>query len=461
METIIVEGKYVATIDPTRRIIQDGAVVIENDKIIDVGKSHDMRRKHKGDRILEGPHHMVMPGFVDVHTHLFQCLSRGFGENLTSEEWLFKCTLGMAKCMKREDFMWAAKLNTLEMIKSGTTNFADSHFIHIDKQSIDNIVKGVLKTGIRATIVRSTQNRYQPEEFLEDIGTAKRETRRVYDQYNGAEGRITVVPEILTVIEADEEFIIEMKALALELGNGLHMHVAEHWDEYVYIKNKISSGLGEIEYIDKLGLLNDKFLMAHVVWATPKEILLIKKADAKVAHNAVTNQRGNDGVAPVPLMRTLGITVGIGCDGASSNNDQDMIKAMKMCAMMHKLHNCNSAIIDAEDVVEMATIDGARALRMGDKVGSIEMGKKADLIVIDLKKPHLTPCARPISNLVYSANGSDVVTTIVDGKIIMENRVVKTVDEEEIIEKASSITKRLVEESGINVFAARDRFKVC
>jgi 5-methylthioadenosine/S-adenosylhomocysteine deaminase len=363
--------------------------------------------------------------------------------------------------MKREDFMWAAKLNTLEMIKSGTTNFADSHFIHIDKQSIDNIVKGVLKTGIRATIVRSTQNRYQPEEFLEDIGTAKRETRRVYDQYNGAEGRITVVPEILTVIEADEEFIIEMKALALELGNGLHMHVAEHWDEYVYIKNKISSGLGEIEYIDKLGLLNDKFLMAHVVWATPKEILLIKKADAKVAHNAVTNQRGNDGVAPVPLMRTLGITVGIGCDGASSNNDQDMIKAMKMCAMMHKLHNCNSAIIDAEDVVEMATIDGARALRMGDKVGSIEMGKKADLIVIDLKKPHLTPCARPISNLVYSANGSDVVTTIVDGKIIMENRVVKTVDEEEIIEKASSITKRLVEESGINVFAARDRFKVC
>lgn len=458
MESIIVEGKYIVTMDSKRRIIEDGAVVIEGNTIIDLGKSTEMKKNYSADRILGGKKSMVIPGFVDVHSHAFQCLFRGLGDDMPVEEWVDKSVFPMSKHASKEDFYWAAKLNALEMIKSGTTTFADSHYIHIDKKSIDKIADGTLESGLRALIVRATQNTFDPKEFLEDISTAKKETKRVYKKYNGAKERITVVPEVLTPIEAEEEFLIEMKHLADELGNGLHMHVAETLDEYKMVRNR--TGMGEIEYLGSLGVLNKNLLMAHVIWASKREILSIKETDAKVAHNPVSNQYLADGFADVPLMRSLGITVGVGCDGASSNNDQDMIKAMKMCALMHKNYSLNASAITAEDVMEMATIDGAKALRIDDRVGSIEKGKRADLAVIDLEKPHLTPCPRPISNLVYSANGSDVVTTIVDGNVIMEERNVKTLNEEEIIEKIGGVTKKLIEESNLNELVSKGKFHI-
>jgi 5-methylthioadenosine/S-adenosylhomocysteine deaminase len=456
MESFIVEGKYLVTMDSERRVIENGAVVVEGNSIIDVGKSSEMKKTHSVDRVLGGRKCMIIPGFVDVHSHVFQCLLRGIGDDLPVEAWVDKSVFPMAKATTKEDFYWAAKLNALEMIKSGTTTFADSHYIHIDKHAIDRVADGTLESGIRSIMVRASQNAFDPAEFLEDVATAKKETRRIFAKYNGREGRMLVLPEILKPIEADENFIIEMKALADELGNGLHMHVAETLDELKLIKNR--TGLGEIEYLEKLGVLDSNLLMAHIVWASKKEILSIKRADAKIAHNPVSNQYLADGVADVPLMRSLGITVGIGCDGASSNNDQDMIKAMKMCALMHKNYTLDASVITAEDVMEMATIDGARALRMEDTIGSIERGKKADLAVIDLNKPHLTPCPRPISNLVYSANGSDVITTIVDGKILMEDRVVCSLDEQMILDRVDEITKDLIEKSGIQPLIDKGKF---
>jgi cytosine/adenosine deaminase-related metal-dependent hydrolase len=445
MEIIIVEGRYVVTMDNTRRIIENGAVALEDGKIIAVGKSEEIKRKYHADHIVGGKKNMVIPGLIDAHSHVFQCLFRGLGDDMPVEEWVEKSVFPLAKEMTKEDFYWASKLNALEMIKSGTTTFADSHYIHIDKESIDRVADGTLESGLRAMVVRTTQNAFDPQEFLEDIETAKRETRRVHKKYNGREGRITVVPEVLSPIEADKEFLVEMNHLANELRNGFHMHVAETLEEYKMIKSK--TGMGEIEYLEKLGILDKNLLMAHVIWVSSKEITLIKRANAKVAHNPVSNQYIADGVADIPLMHSLGITVGIGCDGASSNNNQDMIEAMKLCALLHKTHTLNASVITAEEVFEMATIEGARALRMDNIVGSIEIGKRADLTVIDLVKPHLTPCPRPLSNLVYSANGSDIVATIVDGKIVMENRIVKTLKEEEILEETEKIIWRLIRES--------------
>jgi len=344
------------------------------------------------------------------------------------------------------------------MVRSGTTTFADSHYIHKDKNSIDGIADGTLESGLRSLIVRATQNQFTPEEFLEDLTTAKNETKRVFNKYNDREGRMKVVPEVLSTLRADEEFILEMKHLADELGNGLHMHIAETLDRFKASKSKM--GMGEVGYLEKLGVLDDSMLMAHVIWIPTKEILSIKKADAKVAHNPVSNQYLADGYADIPLMRALDITVGIGCDGASSNNNQDMIAAMKLCALMHKTHTLNASVLTAEDVLEMATIEGAKALRMEDTIGSLEIGKRADLTVIDLEKPHLTPCPRPISNLVYSANGSDVVFTIVDGKILMEERRVKTLDEQRILEKTEEITTELIAKSDLGELVQKGEFKI-
>ncbi len=457
MADLIIAGKYVVTMDKRRRVIEDGAVVIEEGRIIALGKSQEMKTQYDADRVIEGKKYLVLPGLVDAHTHVFQCLGRGLGDDLPVEEWAEKSMYPLAKVMTRDEFYWAAKLNALEMIKSGTTTFADSHFIHIDKYSIDGIADGTLESGLRALIVRATQSR-SPEEFIEDIVTAKRETKRVFNKYNGREGRITVVPEVISFLRSDEEFILEMKQLADELGNGLHAHVSETLDRYKTIKSR--TGLGEIEYIEKLGILDKNLLMAHVIWVSSKEIVAIKKANAKVAHNPVSNQYLADGYADIPLMRALDITVGIGCDGASSNNNQDMIEAMKLCALMHKTHTLNASVLTAEDVLEMATIEGAKALRMEETIGSLEIGKRADFAVIDLEKPHLTPCPRPISNLVYSANGSDVVYTIVDGKILMEERSVTTLDEQRILEKTEEITTELIVKSNLSELVQKGEFNI-
>ena len=459
MADLIVVGRYIVTMDKVRRVIENGAVVIEHDRIIDLGKTREMKKNYDADRVIEGKKYMVLPGLVDAHTHVFQCLCRGLGDDMPVEEWVEKSIFPMSKVMTREEFYWAAKLNALEMIKSGTTTFADSHYIHIDKHSIDGIADGTLESGLRALIVRTTQNRFDPEEFLEDLTTAKNETKRVFNKYNGREGRITVVPEVLSPFEADEEFIREMKQVADELGNGFHMHVAETLDEYKIIKSQ--TDLGEIEYLEKLGVLDDTMLMAHVIWVSSKEIVAIKKADAKVAHNPVSNQYLADGYAEIPLMRDLGIAVGIGCDGASSNNNQDIIEAMKLCALLHKNYTLNASVLTAEDVLEMATIEGAKALRLEDQIGSIEIGKCADLTVIDLEKPHLTPCPRPISNLVYAANGSDVIYTIVNGNILLDDRTVTTLDEQRILEKTEVIATDLIDKSELGELVQKGDFKFC
>lgn len=448
MADLIIEGRYIVTMDEARQVIENGSVVIENGKIIDLGMTKEIKKKYDAERIIRGRKYMVLPGLIDVHSHLFLSFFRGLGGDLSIEQKVEKIYYPMARVMTREDFYWAAKLNTLEMIKSGTTTFADSHYIHIDKNSIDRTADGALESGLRALIVRSTQNKSAPDEFLEDLATAKKETKRVFTKYNGQEGRITVVPEVLSSLKADVDFLCEMKLLGDELGTGLHMHVMETLGRFKEIKSR--TGLGEIEYLEKLKVLDKNLLMAHVIWVSNKEIMAIKNANAKVAHNPVSNQFLADGYANVPLMRALGITVGIGCDGASSNTNQDMIEAMKLCALMHKNHTLNASVLTAEDLLEMATIEGAKALRLENQIGSIEPGKRADLVVIDLEKPHLTPCPRPISNLVYGANGSDVVCTIVDGNILMENRMVNTLDEQEILEKTEELTTKLIVNSDLN-----------
>ncbi len=445
--------------DGARRVIEHGSVVIDEGKIIALGKSNEMKKKYKANRIIEGKKYMVLPGLIDVHSHLFLSMFRGLGGDLPIEQKVEKLYYPMSRVMAREEFYWAAKLNTLEMIKSGTTTFADSHYIHIDKNSIDGTADGALESGLRALLVRSTQNRSAPDDFLEDLATAKKETKRVFTKYNGREGRIMVALEVLSSLNADEDFLCEMKRLADELGTSLHMHVMETLGRFKAIKSR--TGLGEIEYLEKLRVLDKNLLMAHVIWVSNKEIVAIKKADAKVAHNPVSNQFLADGYANVPLMRALGITVGIGCDGASSNTNQDMIEAMKLCALMHKNHTLNASVLTAKDLLEMATIEGAKALRLEDQIGSIELGKRADLVVIDLEKPHLTPCPRPISNFVYGANGSDVVFTIVDGKILMENRFVKTLDEQEILEKTDELNTELIANSDLGELVQKSEFKFC
>jgi len=187
MADLIVEGRYLVTMDKARRVIENGSVVIEDGRIIDLGKSKEMKKKYGADRIIAGKKYLVLPGLIDAHSHVFQCLCKGLGDDMPVEEWVEKSIFPMSKVMTREEFYWAAKLNALEMIKSGTTTFADSHYIHIDKNSIDGIADGTLESGLRALIVRATQNRFAPEEFLEDLATAKSETKRVFNKYNGSD----------------------------------------------------------------------------------------------------------------------------------------------------------------------------------------------------------------------------------------------------------------------------------
>jgi 5-methylthioadenosine/S-adenosylhomocysteine deaminase len=335
------------------------------------------------------------------------------------------------------------------MIKTGTTCFSDSFYVHIDKRSIDGVARAVKETGIRGVLGRASMDTGAvPAIFLEDVATIIKEVERVIAEWNGqADGRIVICPEALFSLFCTPELWYALGKIADEVKTGIHCHAAESLGEVQEMRRQ--QGKSVIEYLDYLGVLRPDLLIAHAVWVTDREVQMLKANDVKICHNPISNQYIADGVAPVPHMLTAGITVGLGVDGAASNNNQDMFQAMKGCALMHKVASLDATRITAEQVLEMATIQSAKALGMDDRIGSLEPGKRADLIIINLDgKPNLAPNLKPLSNLVYSATSGDVDTVLIDGKIVMEKRKVKTVNEAQVIDESNRVAWEIVRKAG-------------
>jgi 5-methylthioadenosine/S-adenosylhomocysteine deaminase len=352
-------------------------------------------------------------------------------------EWLEKKIWPIEQNLTADDCYAGALLGCLEMIKSGTTCFADQYFY------MEDVARAVEEAGLRGVLSRGIIELDDPEKREMTI----REGERLVKNCHGmANGRILTMFGPHSAYTCSPECLMQVKELAKKYRVGIHTHISEAQDEVDKIFKRY--GKRPVEHLDSIGFLGPEVLAAHCVWLTAREIEIFHRRGVKPVHNPVSNMKTASGVAPVPEMLGAGIPVALGTDGAASNNSLDMFREMKFAALLNKVHKLDPTVVPARAVLEMATINGAIALGLQGEIGSLEVGKKADVVLVDMKKPHLAPLHNVISHLVYSTVGSDVDTVIVDGEVLMREDRVLTLDEDEILERAQKASDDLLARGG-------------
>jgi cytosine/adenosine deaminase-related metal-dependent hydrolase len=446
----------IITVDSQRRIITDGAIAVRGDRIAALGKSAEVIAQFPEEERIDLKGKIVIPGLVDTHVHLAQALIRECADDLALIRWLCERVWVLQGNFTPEDGRASAALCIAEMLKSGTTTFIESMLA--GRYGFDGIAEVVRDSGIRACLSKivmdigtyATQQNAMHPGMIEDRETTMRETLAMYDRWNGkADGRIRVWFGPRTPGGVTPGLYREMVAEARKRGMGMTMHLAEVEADRRYLAE--TYGMTPVDFAESVGLLGPDVVLVHMVWLTQPEIVKLAATRTSVSHNPSSNSKLASGVCRVPQMLAAGVNVCLGCDGGPSNNAYDLIHEMKIAAIIHKAVTLDPLVVPAETVLEMATINGARAIGMADEIGSLEVGKKADLVVIRVDEPHMVPGINPISNLVYAATGADVTTVIIDGKIVVQDGQLVTMDETAIIAEARKRARALYERAGINI----------
>ena len=427
---ILVKDCFILSDD--RDLVDRGDIAIEGDHLIAVGTAGETPMGWQPEQIIDGSDHLCMPGLINCHTHVGMTLLRGYADDLSLMEWLETKIWPVEDRMTGEDVYWASLLAIIEMIKSGTTTFNDQYFY------MEDVARAVAETGIRAVLARGLAGIGQSAE------RGLEESRSLIERWQGgASGRITVWLGPHAPYTCPPEYLERVLQLAEEFQVGLHIHISETIDEVEQIKGQY--GKTPVKYLNDLGVFQFPVLAAHCVHLTDDDLALLADGRVAVAHNPESNMKLASGAAPVVAMRRAGIAVGLGTDGAASNNNLDMFEEMRSAALLQKLVNQDARALPSHEALMMATRDGARALGLENEVGVLKPGCKADLILVDLNQAHLCPRHKLVAQMVYSARGSDVDTVIIDGRLIMENRKMLTVDEEtvrnEVERRAERLTK--------------------
>lgn len=406
-----------------------GDIFVEGQEIKEIGPG--LADKYKNCQVLEGKDKIALPGLVNCHTHAAMTLLRGYADDLPLMEWLSQKIWPREAHLTEEDIYWGTMLSILEMIKSGTTAFADMYFY------MDQVARAVEETGIRAVLARGMIG------TVDKADLALKENREFVKNWNGkAEGRISCLLGPHAPYTCPPEYLKEVMALSDELGVGLHIHLAETEDEVRQIEEKY--GQRPVQLMDSLGLFEKRpVLAAHCVHLSPEEREILVRNRVGIAHNPESNMKLASGIAPLPQLLREGALVGLGTDGASSNNNLDLLEEMRTCALLHKVSSLDSTVLPALTVLEMAARNGSKVIGL-QGLGSLEPGKKADLILLDLNKPHLVPLHNPVANIVYAAQSSDISTVIINGKVVMKDRVVLTIDEERVLFEGEKRARDLV-----------------
>lgn len=419
---ILIKNGYVVSM---ARDIVKADLLIEDGRIAFIGNSDGI-----ADKIIDATNKVVMPGLINAHTHVPMSIFRGYSDELSLHEWLREKMWPIEDKMTAEDAYAASMLSGIEMIKSGTTTFNDMYFFE------DEIAKMAEKLGLRAILSRCIIGEG------EDMVKKAEEAEEFYNNWhNKADGRIKICVGLHAPNTCPPDTIKKGIQLADRLGTPIHIHYLETKDEIDYLSSKYLSTV--TEYLKKSGLFNYHVMLAHGVHINDIDIEVLKNISGGIIHNPISNMKLGSGFSTVSKLRRNGINVALGTDGQGSTNTLDMFEEIKLAAYLQKGLNFNPTAITAEDVLKMATIEGARVLGIDSEVGSLEVGKKADIIIIDLNKPHLCPVHNIYSTLAYSVNGADVETTIIDGKIVMENRNIVNADEQEIINECNRVQRRL------------------
>lgn len=425
---LLIKNVNLVPMDGKNDILNNTNIYIKGNKISHIG---EIREDLTVDRVIDGSKKLAMPGLINAHTHIGMSFFRNYADDLPLHDWLNNKIWPQEAKLTAEDVYWGSLLSMVEMIKSGTTAFCDMYFF------MEEVGKGILESGMRGVLTRG---------IIEEKGLEKDKidyTRNLYNEWNGkGEGRIKVMVAPHAPYTCSPDYLKELLELAIELDTPIHIHLSETKKE-VEDSQKLY-GKSPIKHVYDLGIFKQPTIAAHCVHVNDEDIKILKDNNVSPVYNPSSNLKLASGFAPVDKMLKENINVALGTDGSSSNNNLNMFEEIHIASIVNKAVNMDAVSVKAIDALRMATINGAKALKWDDEIGSIEVNKKADIILIDLDKPHLYPLHNLISLLAYSVQGSDVDTVIIDGNIIMEKRELKTLDEEKIMYNVQRLSHDLI-----------------
>jgi 5-methylthioadenosine/S-adenosylhomocysteine deaminase len=436
---LIVRGGTVVTMDGTRRVIENGGVAIKGGRIVAVDNTAAIDRQFAAREIVNAAGKVVIPGLINGHTHVPMVLFRGLADDLDLQEWLTKYIFpAEAKNVNEEFVRVGTRLGLAEMIRSGTTTYCDMYYFE------DAVADETFKAGMRGVL----------GETVIDFPVADNKTNEqamaYVEKFVGHwKGNALITPAIAphAPYTVSEDHLKAVRAFSDRTGAPIVTHISETRRE---VDDSIKAkGASPVEYLNRIGFLNNRVIAAHMVWPTADELSLLKKLGVGIVHNPQSNMKLASGVAPVPEMLKENLPVGLGTDGAASNNDLNLWEEMDTAAKLHKVISKDPKVVTAEEAFEMATLRGARALHLEKEIGSIEKGKRADLAIVDLDDLNQTPSYNIYSDLVYATKASDVRTVIVEGRVIMRDRRLLTLNEETIKADARRFRQRIIESLGV------------
>jgi 5-methylthioadenosine/S-adenosylhomocysteine deaminase len=423
---LVVSGGTVVTIDATHRVLPDGAVAIDGTDIVGVDTADQIRRQFRGRETIDATGQVVMPGLINTHTHAPMVLFRGLADDLALMEWLNNYIFPAEAKMVSPEFVRAGtRLAALEMIQSGTTTYADMYYFE------EEIAKETRAAGLRG-VLGQTVIQFP----VADAKTPADSLARAEAFIKTFKGDSLITPAVAphALYTLDGPTLKAARDLSRRYGVPTLIHLAETREEVKTAQERLFPS--PVAYLDSLGFFGPGVLAAHGVYVAESEMPLLKARGVGVSHNPESNMKLASGTAPVTAYLRAGVALGLGTDGAASNNDLDMFEAMRVASFLQKLQTNDPRAVSAQTAVDIATIGGARALGMERQIGSVESGKRADLIIVSMSAARQTPMYEPISHLVYVTRGDDVQTTIVNGKVLMRNRKVLTLDEGAILRDA-------------------------
>jgi 5-methylthioadenosine/S-adenosylhomocysteine deaminase len=425
---LILTGRYLLTMDHDQTLVEDGGVAIAGDTILAVGEAADLLGRYPDAQVIAEPHGLIMPGLVNVHTHAAMSLFRGLADDLPLMQWLHDYIFPVEATLTGEVVYQGALLSICEMIRSGTTSFCDMYLF------AGEVARAAEEAGMRAWIGEVLYDFPSPNYGTLENGFVY--TRNLIDRYRH-HPLITATVDPHAVYTCSPELLTRLGALARDEGTLYVIHLSESEEEVRSCRERY--GRTPVEHLEALGLLGPQVVADHCVVLTPDEIELLAERGVKVAHCPESNLKLASGIAPVVDLLAAGVVVGLGTDGSGSNNDVDLFGEMNTAAKIQKVERMDPTAMSAAVTLHAATMGGAVVLDAGHLIGSLEPGKKADCIVLDLDQPHLTPIYHPVSHLVYAARGSDVVHSVINGRLVMRDRRLLTLDESAILARASEI----------------------
>ncbi len=424
---IVIENALVVLPEGSEDVIQETSLYIEGDKIAGIG---DMPAGFTADKVIDGTDKLVIPGLINCHTHSYMSFMRNVADDLSFMDWLFGTIDPIEQQMTDEDTYWGANLAIIEMMKSGTTCFNDM------QMNIHQTTRAVKESGMRAVICRGLVGSGNDE-------AGQSRLRQAYEERDAAKDcdRLTFKLGPHAPYTCDDEFLKIVAAEAKKEKMGIHVHLSESESEISQIQEKY--GCTPIALAEKCGIFDVPAIAAHCVQVTDEDIAILKRKNVSVVTNPASNMKLGNGFAPIAKMLDAGINVCLGTDGAASNNCLNLFHELSLLTLIHKGTGKTPQCVSAKEGFRIATINGAKALGLEKEIGSIEVGKKADLAILDLNTPSLTPRNNLIAGLSYSANGSEVDTVIINGQVTMEGRKILTMDEKLVYGKIQNIIVRM------------------